>query len=217
MKHPLDLEIVMLPTIRNPLALALLATLAACQELPVDTAIDLDSGLEVFDEELLHDDELAEAPIEAEEGGAAWTAHYYCYTNGSFDTGWVWSGTSTYDVARTRASWSGYSVDGVGSLTVSSTLNGYTYTSAPSTLALTGGVKVNGGSCGSVSVVDRDGSYDAKATGSCTVSWSGSTSSNTVSVQDSSAGMRAEFLRSSGTTRFYVPSSGTSPTYCYWG
>lgn len=217
MKHSLDLEIVMMPTIRSTLALALLTSLAACQELPVDTALDLDSGLEVFDEELLHDDELAEVPIEAEEGSAAWTARYHCYTDGYIDTGWVWSGTSTYDLARTRATWSGYSVDGVGSLTVSTTLNGTTYSSAPSTLALTGAVKVNGGSCGSVSVVDRDGNSSAKATGSCTVSWSGSTSSNTVTVHDSSAGMRAEFLRSSGTTRFYVPSSGSSTTYCYWG
>lgn len=140
---------------------------------------------------------------------------YYCESFGSADSGWAYSGgASYYDFGRGKISWAADSMGGVGTITVSATLQGVTYGTAPDTIALTGGIYVNGAYCGSLSVVDRDGNYNAKVSGSCTMAWSGYGSTTTVTLKDSSKGTRFEFIRGGVNDQFYGLTSGSSHNYC---
>jgi hypothetical protein len=162
---------------------------------------------------------LHEGPI-GEAAAAVTGQHLYCTTSGSYDSGWWYSGVDL-DFGRNRANWSGSSVDGIGTITVNATLDGYTYGSPANPIALTGAIQINGGNqgnCASVSVVDRDGNPSATASRSCTSPWNGSAiSTTTISVRDSSSGARYEFTRGADVNRFYVPDSGSSTTTCVWG
>lgn len=147
--------------------------------------------------------------------------HRYCTTSGSADSGWTYSGIpGYYDFGRSRISWSASSVDGVGTINITGTIDGVTYGPLPNTIALTGAILVNGNNvpnCPAVSTVDRDGNATATATRSCSMSWSGNTGTTTVKLQDSPSGARFEFIRGTVNDQFYGLTSGSSTTTCWWG
>ena len=142
-------------------------------------------------------------------------SHKYCTTSGSADSGWSYVGSASYyDFGRGKISWSGSSVDGAGTITVTGYIYGVTYGALPDTIALTGGIYINGVFCKSVSTVDRDGNSSAQASNTCTMSWSGSGSSTAVALKDSSKGTRYEFIRGTTNDQFYGLTSSSSTNSC---
>jgi len=199
-------------------ALSLFATLQLSSGCAAPEGDELDTAAEDLDDtasDLEGDD--GDDDASGDEVAIPWAAtHRYCITDGSADSGWAFSGgASYYDFGRGKITWSGSSVDGVGSITVNGNLYGVTYGALPDTIALTGAVYVNGGWCKNVSVVDRDGNSNASASGTCTASWSGSGASTTVKLQDSSKGARFEFIRGGVNDQFYGLTSGSSLNYCW--
>jgi hypothetical protein len=136
-----------------------------------------------------------------------------CQTSGAYTTGWLYAGG--LDFARANLSWSGESLGSSGSMTVTATLLGLSYEVYDS-LSATGVIRVNGRACGTASFVDRS-PPDGAVTITCTVPVTQSLARYAITVSDSAAGARWEFIRGGVNNQFHYAVSvtqGNGSTYC---